>query len=155
MKNIKIEIPEGYKIDLIKSDLSKGEIILKPIQKRWNEFKYGEYFYIYNFNRLCKSKGEIGLISDWIYPTEELIIAAEAIRKLSFWRNEVWKSDNNWYPDWECRNTIKYVICIVSNNVEIRQARSYSRPLAFSTFEIANKFIRDHSDLIELAKPYL
>ncbi len=65
------------------------------------------------------------------------------------------KYNENWFPDWKDENTAKYYIGRYGNDWDIDFTYKYPYLLCFKSFAIRNKFLEDHKDLIEIAKPFL
>lgn len=154
MKKINIDIPDGYEIDVEASDFTKGKIIFKPVQKKWEDFGDAEYWYM-TPDGPAYDYGDVNDMNYKVcdaYPTEELLLAAEAQRQLLFFRNRVWKEDNNWQPDWSNDVFNKIVISPSLKGMITRCEATISRPLAFRTYRIADQFLKDHKELIEQAK---
>lgn len=62
----------------------------------------------------------------------------------------------DWEPDWN--NNKQYKACIMYNGtdfVTVYYKDLCSRPLSFPTYELANQFLNNFKDLIEIAKPLL
>ena len=62
--------------------------------------------------------------------------------------------NGGWKPDWEDKD-IKYYIASYKNNLDSYEITHTQRILVFKTKEIRDKFLKDHRDLIEIAKPLL
>ena len=63
--------------------------------------------------------------------------------------------NEGWKPDWSCEND-KHCIRVIINKIKPAIISGYiQRILTFKTEEIRNKFLEDHRDLIEIAKPLL
>ncbi len=133
MDKINIDIPKGYSIDMETSDFSKGEIIFKKNKSDWKNFGNGEFWYLNNQGEECSLNGDIGGVYDWDFPTKKLLISMESLRQLLFWRNRVWKNDNDWEPN-ESDN-----LCIDSI-------------LRFRTNQMREKFYDEHKELISKVK---
>lgn len=154
MKTININIPEGYEIDVEASDLAKGNIIFKPTQKRWEDFSRCDCWRLEVENGVPVTKCEeayVGGSYEWDYPTEELLLAAEAHRELLFWRNRVWKEDNNWEPIIDSPAS-KYSIYNYQGKLTDGETYCMNAILSFRTKELRDQFLKDHKDLIEQAK---
>lgn len=63
--------------------------------------------------------------------------------------------NENWFPDWNDEDTAKYYIGRYGNDWDIDFTYKYPYLLYFKSFAIRNKFLEDHRDLIEIAKPLL
>lgn len=161
-KVFNIHIPEGYEIDTKESSLENGVIkFKKKTQKEWSEFGVVNGFYIDNNSEVV----ELTYILDNdnllstddnrnIYPTEELAEAALALCQLLQWRNKAWEEDNNYKPNW---NTGEAKHCIIARQSEVRieSMITRNRILVFSSYKIAETFLKEHEDLINKALPLL
>lgn len=88
------------------------------------------------------------------YPSQELANAAEALRRLLFLRDYY---NEGWQPDWD-DSSLKYIVYIkVDNgyNFIIDYRARYPRVLHFKSKEIAEKFLKEQKELLEIAKPLL
>ena len=95
------------------------------------------------------------LPNDLEAPSEELADAAVALLKLLFLRDYY---NEGWQPDWST-DTWKYFILLrrVHPIVDFEVDCSAGIPhvLSFKTREIANKFLEEQRELLEIAKPLL
>lgn len=89
-----------------------------------------------------------------IRPTEELAEACLAMSQLAQLRNETWKRDWDWKPDWEDSES-KYIIYYIENKPECDIFTISQCFLAFRTAEIRDEFLKKHRELIKKAKPLL
>lgn len=87
-----------------------------------------------------------------LFKDKEIAEAYSVLPKLIRLRD---KYNENWYPDWEDENTAKYYIGRYGNDWDIDFTYKYPYLLCFKSFAIRNKFLEDHKDLIETAKPFL
>lgn len=88
------------------------------------------------------------------YPSQELADASEALRRLLFLRDYY---NEGWQPDWD-NSSLKYIVYIkVDNgyNFIIDYRAKYPRVLHFKSKEIAEKFLKEQKELLEIAKPLL
>ena len=88
------------------------------------------------------------------YPSQELVNAAEALRRLLFLRDYY---NDGWQPNWD-DSSLKYIVYIkVDNgcNFIIDYRAKYPRVLHFKSKEIAEKFLKEQKELLEIAKPLL
>lgn len=154
MEKLQLEIPEGMCIDVENSDLKNGIIKLKAkdAQKKWEDFGKVEGWYIDMGS--CVSHCEHYRSADSnrkTLPTKSLAEAMLALCQLLQWRNKVWKEDCNYCPNWNT-GVMKFCITSKQNNISIETSIMFSRILTFSSMKIADKFLKDHRDLIETAK---
>ena len=86
------------------------------------------------------------------YPSQELADASEALRRLLFLRDYY---NKGWQPDWK-DSSIKYCIEIYLGEIDIMEnCRLISKSFSFKSKEIAEKFLEDQKELLEIAKPLL
>lgn len=88
------------------------------------------------------------------YPSNDIYIAFEALRELIILRDYY---NEGWQPDWD-DSSLKYIVYIkVDNgyNFIIDYRAKYPRVLHFISKEIAEKFLKEQKELLEIAKPLL
>lgn len=61
----------------------------------------------------------------------------------------------DWEPDWKNYDMRKYMITFNCNNVGITAKTTGSHPMSFPTYELAEQFLNNFKDLLEIAKPLL
>lgn len=155
MKEVKINIPEGYVIDEENSTFECIKFKRKELPKTWEEFcdnypvKDGEFF----VNADCRiyeyTEGQRNPIGDAnVLPNREYAEAILALCQLIQLRDCY---NEGWQPDWESRDT-KYVICIEQNDIQLAERERISRILAFRTPFIREKFYINFKNIIEKAK---
>ena len=85
-------------------------------------------------------------------PSEELVKATIALLKLLFLKDYY---NEGWQPDWK-DSSIKYCIEIYLGEIDIREScRLISKSFSFKSKEIAEKFLKEQKELLEIAKPLL
>ena len=156
MKEINIEVPQGYEIDKEKSTFEK--IVFKKVEDlpmSFDEMKIPEYWGIYN-TILSKHKNNGnytgGCFGMPIYPTKEYAEAFWALSKL-IWLRDAW--NKGWNPDWRNSKERKYVIIVVYDAVKAEEGYVGQVILAFEKRETRDKFLHQFKNLIETAKPLL
>ena len=105
-------------------------------------------------DRIYEPKSEYDKEEFGGYPSQELANAAEALRRLLFLRDYY---NDGWQPNWD-DSSLKYIIYIkVDNgcNFIIDYRAKYPRVLHFKSKEIAEKFLKEQKELLEIAKPLL
>lgn len=105
-------------------------------------------------DRIYEPKSEYDKEEFGGYPSQELADASEALRRLLFLRDYY---NEGWQPDWD-NSSLKYIVYIkVDNgyNFIIDYRAKYPRVLHFKSKEIAEKFIKEQKELLEIAKPLL
>lgn len=155
MKEVRINIPEGYTIDEKNSTFECIKFKRKELPKTWEEFcdnypvKDGEFF----VNADCRiyeyTEGQRNPIGDAnVLPNREYAEAILALCQLIQLRDCY---NEGWQPDWESRDT-KYIICIEQNDIQLAERARISRILAFRTPFIREKFYINFKNIIEKAK---
>ena len=161
-KEIVITPPEGFEVDEEISTFQK--ILFKKkgngFSKDWKEFckKHlieKDEHYINNMSNIQKaryndSRYETG--DKNILPNKRFAEAFLALMQLVTIREKEYTK--GWEPDWDDIND-KYVLLMTNNEVRICVGRFISHPLSFHTRELAEEFLRNWKDLIEIAKPLL
>lgn len=105
-------------------------------------------------DRIYEPKSEYDKEEFGGYPSQELADASEALRRLLFLRDYY---NEGWQPDWD-NSSLKYIVYIkVDNgyNFIIDYRAKYPRVLHFKSKEIAEKFLKEQKELLEMAKPLL
>jgi len=134
------------------SNYSKEELESKELPKSWEELKQIKGYYL-NSGAGISSIGEcnVGNTNKNIFPTKSLAEAALALSQLLQLR-EVYR--DGWIPDYKDYN-IKYSIVSNQNNLKIDEATFYSRTFSFQSKEIAQQFLSNFEELLEIAKPLI
>jgi hypothetical protein len=156
MKELKIEVPEGYEIDKGKSTFEK--IIFKKIKvelpKTWEEFcnqnSVGTEYFITEFSSIANTDINKRVYSNNknLLSTKEDAEAHLALMQLHRLR-DVYRQ--GWVPDWN-DGTGKYCILFNPDNLDIVTYTRAPHFLAFQSREIAEEFIKNFKDLIEKVK---
>ena len=144
--------PNGWEIDLEKSDLTKAKIVYK---EKSNELpKKVDGYYI-------RSEGNVlhtiyiqtnNEEFNGVYPTRELCEAAIAQAKLIWYRDLV---NDGWKPNWE-DDLVKHTLYLYENKWRGSSGGwAWCELLSFKTKEIADKFLVNHKDLLEAYKPLM
>lgn len=164
MKELKINIPNGYEIDKENSTFEK--IVFKPLEKNnylktWEECieKLNDiterYYWISSCSTIsngCRPIISPKAINYNLLPSEE-----EAKKFLTF--QKLWTCRRayvgDWKPDWADYNTSKYVIKIKENNLRVDYYYANSRPFSFPTLEMAEEFLKNFKFDLEFVKDLL
>lgn len=85
-------------------------------------------------------------------PSKKLAEATTALLKLLFLRDYY---NEGWQPDWSNYNEIKWTIENVNNNLTVTNEYTFNQVMFFNSEEIAEKFLKDQKELLEIAKPLL
>ena len=154
MKELKIEIPEGYEIDKEKSTFEN--IVFKKIDglpKSWEDlYEVKGWFIDFNSNVVTSGSMRTGDSVKNRFPTKEEAEACLALAQLCQLRD---RYNGGWKPNWNSIAETKYVIEIFKNNIVKNLYGGKHRILAFKTEELRDKFLENFEDLIEIAKPLL
>lgn len=156
MKELNIQVPEGYEIDKEKSTFEK--IIFKKkenkLPKTWKEFceqnpVEKEYFISSYSNIIDTMPGTRNCISNRnLLSTEEDVEAHLALIQLHRVR-DIYRQ--GWVPNWNSY-TDKYGIVYVENKLNINRYATIHKFLSFQSKEIAEEFLKNFRNLIEKAK---
>ena len=156
IKELKIQVPEGYEIDKEKSTFEK--IVFKKVErelpKKWEDLGGVNGFYINaqsDINPYYDSEIK-GTTSKNIFPTKEEAEACIALAQLCQLRD---RYNDGWKPDWEDENEVKFNIFYCGNKIIESSCHLSNSLLAFKTEELRDKFLENFRDLIETAKPLL
>ena len=159
MKELNIQVPEGYEVDKEKSTFEK--IIFKKIEnklpKTWEEFceqnsvnnsecyitGYSEVRKLSVFPRNRDPFVDKTLLS--IKEDAEAHLALIQLRRL----RDVYRQ--GWVPNWD-DGIVKYGIEYKNNKIYISICYSVQCFLAFQSQEVAEEFLKNFRDLIEKAK---
>lgn len=155
MKEVKINIPEGYVIDKENSTFECIKFKRKELPKTWEEFcdnfhiKEGEFFVdtLCRINEAVKRpRGPITAVNT--LPNKEYAEAMIALCKLIQLRDCY---NEGWQPDWESYET-KFIICIFQNKIMRDVGYKTSCLLTFKTQRLRDEFYINFKDIIEKAK---
>ena len=158
--NIKIQVPEGftctledgiYKIIPIENKPKRLEISDLGGKKGWFIDNNSDILEI--DEQILLSNKENANLSPHRYLCEAYLALLECI-----WLSE--HESFNGQPqyewaDWTDVNQNKYCITPSGNKNQVSCYCGSSRPLAFKTEKLAEKFLNDYNDLLEIAKPLL
>ena len=110
------------------------------------------YFIDYDGSTLSLTDGYICDTNKIVFAYKDQAEASIAMAMLSQLMKDV---NGDWKPDWMDANKNKWVIYFKHGNPVISTLRGASAFLAFPTREIVHKFLENHRELIEKAKPLL
>ena len=154
---MKITPPEGWEIDVEKSNLQTGEIIYKKktkekqLPKTWEELKDIKGYYIDAYSIVKPVDGYVNDISKNVFPTKELAEAALALAQLLQLRDTY---NDGWTPDWKSYY-VKYSIYCDANIITTGNYYEVQEVMTFKTKELRDKFFDNFQSLLETAKPLL
>lgn len=154
MKNLKIEVPNGYEIDKEKSSFET--IVFKPIKKRreWKDYpNWIEGWFVNDDTTLMEYQHyQPGLSNRDVWPTKQLAAASLALSQLMQWRKIF---INDWRPDWSNVNEVKYCIVVDGDEVKVLKYHHRHHVLNFPSDDVARDFLDEFEGLIETTKPLL
>lgn len=155
-KEMIITPPEGWEIDVKKSNLSEQKIVYKEIKKKYKLPEEIEGFYVDDFGKVKETArmSTTGCGFSGVYPTKELCEASIALAKLLWWLR-VYNGD--WEPDWNDTLRHKFAILTAHNKVVYDEPYEHNAVLVFKTEEVRDKFFNNSEikPLLETAKPLL
>ena len=139
-----------YKIDKLPVLSTKPyQIILQGFEQKAPASTYEEVL------KEAHHKGDYYYLPDCLeVPSEKLVDATMALLKLLFLRDYY---NDGWQPDWK-DDTWKYVIFVkmgIRCEFLVDRKTSYARVLHFKSQEIAERFLEEQRELLEIAKPLL
>lgn len=154
-KELKIEAPQGYEIDKVKSTFEK--IIFKKVEnglpKSWEDLGIIRGFYVNAHSEVRDFEGCTSKDSNKnTFPTKEEAEACLALAQLCQLRD---RYNDGWKPDCEDDGEIKYCIEFFKGKIDREHHYVTKRVLCFKTRELRDKFLENFRDLIEIAKPLL
>ena len=152
-KEIKIQIPEGYEIDKEKSTFEKivFKAKVKELPKSWKELEHVNGFYVNSNSNVCLGTSMTVDSSRNIWPTKEYAEASIALAQLLQLR-KVYNA--GWEPNWNGGSFI-FTISNFGNTFSLESCLSMTGVLSFKTKGLAQQFLTNFKDLIEIAKPLL
>ena len=163
MRNLSITIEKAREIyakgdevmnSLLLETFTKEELEEKEV-KRWEDLKNLEGYCIDTISTILgESQSPFTTTHDNrnIWATKEQAEACLAMSQLSQLMKHV---NGDWKPDWGNQECPKYTLMNNEGKVSREVVSTFSGFLAFPTVEIRDKFLENHSELIETAKPLL
>lgn len=100
---------------------------------------------------LEKNSKDRVIYADEAYINEEYERAFEALKKLVILRDYY---NKGWQPNWK-ELLHKYCVEVVDNYLAINSSLGHQKVLSFKQKYIANKFLEEQRELLEIAKPLL
>ncbi|GIZ15523.1 hypothetical protein [Capnocytophaga catalasegens] len=159
MKELKIEVPQGYEIDKEKSTFEK--IVFKKVEEKitWKK-AFDKEGYIIEDAVVYFEKDLHSMPSNKdVFKSKEIAEAVIALAQLEWLRDEYIKryypENPNWKPYWNISDDFKHCVNVHENELYKSSYRASHSFLAFPTAEIRDKFLEEQIDLIEQAKPLL
>ena len=151
-KEVKIQIPEGYEIDKEKSTFEKIVFKVKQLVKSWEELREVRGYYVREDSTISHSYTLTYSENRNIWPTQEYAEASIALAQL-LQLSQVY--NDGWKPDWENDNKSKFCIRYYMNESFVDEYKRTHGVLSFKSKALAEKFLINFKDLIEIAKPLL
>ena len=155
MKQVKIDIPEGYEIDKDNStfELIKFKEIKKQLPKSWEELgKVSGFFIGSDSNIVGKELFTATHLNKNHFKTKEQAEASIALAQLSQLR-DVYRQ--GWEPDFSDGDLNKYSISFYEDKIDLDNWVGVDSFLSFQSREIAQEFLNNFKDLIIKAKPLM
>lgn len=144
MKELKIEIPEGYEIDKENSSFEKIVFKKKFGVNCWEDLKYVTGTYISDNSYMNLAKGGLAQFHNKnVFLNKKYAKSALALAQISqllpyYDINIDWESDKD-----------KYCICRVRNRIEIIPWIQKHHILAFNTLPEAERFLKHNEQLVK------
>lgn len=161
MKELNIQIPEGYEIDKDKSTFEK--IVFKKKEEEpisWGRLESIAGWYVEDCSAVVRSGSNpiADSVNMNIFKEKEQAEATIALAKLSHlipaYIKRYYSENPDWKPDWN-KSSPKYAIFPRSNVLIADFVVYYQRLCVFPTWEIAKRFFEEQKELLEQAKPFL
>ena len=157
MESLNFTIPDGYEIDLEKSDFPKGKVTFRKkelnLPKSWRDLKnISGYFIEGNCDIEYKRREEPHTTNVNVFCTYPKAKASIALAQLSQLR-EVYRQ--GWRPDWNDDKSTKWCVIFHRNKVKVDIWYNTSHFLSFQSKEIAQEFLDNFGVLILQARPLM
>lgn len=120
--------------------------------KCWEELGVIDGWFVDENSDVYKAKECPSSYNKNIFATKEQAEASIAMAMLSQLMKDV---NGDWVPDWTDGRTEKHIIYFYNNKITTAFADKCYHFLSFPTAEIRDKFLDNHRELIEKAKPLL
>ena len=152
MKNLNVSIPEGFTIDVEKSDLSTGKIILKekeaPVATKFEDLGDIKGFYHDSNAKIITTSVGITPCKEnaSVFATEAQAKSSLAFAQLSQLRKAI---IGDWVPDWNDGATVKLTLMRVGPAVAVAGTNLGFSPLSFEAVDQAEAFVEAHADLLK------
>ena len=143
MKNIEIEITEGYEIDIETSNLKEGKISFKKIESKY-PMKFEDVLKVYEFYIDGNTKNNSFITEKF---GQDLLLFGQLVQTCREW-NKIDGWENKW-------NEYKGVIICTNNCVAIHAVYNISTPIAFKDEKTAELFLSTFRTELEQVKELL
>ena len=145
MKEIKIDIPNGYKF----FGIDDNKIVLTKKQSQYPK-TYVECCKILNYN--LNNDIVAGYKYSLLENIQKLLICRDAYYKIA---GEQMGLDKSWEPDWSNYENIKYIVGGYDGEIGYDQNHHIHKILAFPTTEMRDAFYENFKELINECKELL
>lgn len=136
-EKVEVEIPEGYEYVI-----EDGKLF----------FQKKKYEYPKTYEECCKT---IETSPNVNTVTGVLWKEIEAYQRLIICRNAYWKSSEDWEPDWDNEEQIKYKVYVSHNNIRTGTAISEQHTFVFPTKEMLEAFVDNFQGDLNKCKMFL
>lgn len=150
MKEIKIDIPEGYEID--KENSTFECIKFKPIETKWrdNDKYIITGYYIAPLSNIAEYNGKNNPTSYNTFATEKQAKSALAMARIS----QIMANDKRFGgvitdKEWDNMSIVKYSIYKYNNTIDMGTTLFTYRFLTFHTAKQRNLFLEENMDLVK------
>ena len=149
MKTVRVEIPEGYEIDLEKSNLEKGEISFKKIRGlRWGDLVSVDGWWVNDGSCIIDSDPFSKCIpaNRNIFPTKQDAESVLALAQLLQVRKRM---IGDWEENWN-QTGVEYIITRSKNKLISITGNVDYHELSFPDLQMAIDFREANRDLLEI-----
>ena len=161
MKELKIEIPDGYVIDVKNSSIVEGIVKFKKAERQYPKSiteLSGEGYYISTDSEIIRYSNPLPLKNSNedrnLVSTKERAEAFLALMQLVELR-DVWNKIDRFEVDWGNRDQLKYIINTGRCKICTTTGALQNSILHFGNSSTRDKFLETFRDLIETAKELL
>ena len=156
MESLNFTIPDGYEIDLEKSDFPKGKVTFRKkelnLPKTWADVKKISGYFVGDTCNIEWDSAEPNSTNKNVFCTYPKAKASIALAQLSQLR-EVYRQ--GWRPDWNDDKSTKWCVIFHRNKVKVDIWYNTSHFLSFQSKEIAEEFLNNFGVLILQARPLM
>ena len=150
------ELNNSFSNEFIQRLIKGGYLVEKKdeLPKTLEELKTVSGYWVSEDSEIINGVKDIccNYLNKNVFPTKEETEACIALAQLCQLRD---RYNDGWKPDWKLNN-FKFSIYIhKSNDIDWINTSHTSRVLAFKSKELAQEFIKNFKELIEIAKPLL
>lgn len=157
MKELNIQIPEGYEIDKEQSTFER--IVFKEKKEEpisWETLPKVIGYSVDTYSEIFHDTTGYSIeMYKNVFKTRRQADAALALAQLSQLIPEYIRRYYPENPDWKPNWIGNYCIFVVENNIRMAASWNIQYFCAFPTWEIAKRFLKEQKELLEQAKPFL